>query len=650
MNFLKLIILSIAFLGFCFNAISQVYPPFKSLDKISFIEQKACLNRSNNRQIENIVENYNIKYHRFNLIIDPNVRYISGSVTTYFLITQDNSTQITFEFSDTLYIDSVIFNSTNKPFTNVNDILTIDLQTTLNANNFDSVSIFYHGVPRYDGNSFGHEFHDTLNPTPIIWTLSEPYGAKEWWPCKQDLNDKVDSIDVYITTPSQFRAASNGILISETNVGLNKTYHWKHKYPIATYLIAFAVTNYAVFSDYVPMSGIDSLEVLNYVYPEDSSKWFADDKIILDVMQLLNFKLIDYPFKNEKYGHAQFGWVGGMEHQTMSFMYDLNFYLLSHEVCHQWFGNYITCGSWQDIWLNEGFATYFGGAIPYENLFNGYYWPYWKSDLIDRITAQPNGSVFCPDTTDVSRVFNSRLSYLKGSYLLHMIRWEIGDSAFFASIKNYLTDTSLAHNYSRTQNIKNHFEIVADTSLSEFFNDWFYGEGFPYYSVLWNQSSDSLVNLSIEQTQSDTSVSFFEMKLPLQFWGNSNDTIAIFKHSFNGQSFSFKAPFMVDSIVFDPEMWILTKDPLIENIREISEKNDKLLIYPNPTRDEIFIILPDNLKVNKIKIIDINGRSVLDKISISNKENICIADINSGCYFIIIETDLGRINRKFIKQ
>ncbi len=650
MKFNKIIILIII----CFlpnlNIKAQILPTEDLLKTISCAYKKYYTNYNNFRQTNNTGVNYDIKYHRLRFDIDPGNRYISGSVTTYFLITQNNTSQLTFDFSDTLIIDSVVINNNTQIFNQNNDVLTIDLPLVLNQNDFDSLSIFYHGEPRLsDNRSFVQEYHDTIPPVPVIWTLSEPYGAKEWWPCKQSLSDKIDSIDIIVTSPAQYRTASNGLLISDTVNNGFRTCHWKHKHPITAYLVAFATTNYTSFSNWVAFSATDSLEILNYVYPEDSASWAGASTKIIDIMQLFNNMFIDYPFKNEKYGHAQFNWPGGMEHQTMSFMYELSFYLMSHELAHQWFGDYITCRSWQDIWLNEGFATYVGGSLAYEYLLNGYYYPFWKTEVLKIITNLPDGSVFCTDTTNTSRIFDNRLSYYKASYLLHMLRWELGDSAFFAGINNYLTDTLLANAYAGTNDLIRHLELSADTTLTEFFNDWFYGEGFPYYTIMWQQNTDSTVNITIEQTPSHPSVSFYEMKIPLQFWTNSTDTIITFKHQFSGETFNFKIPFIIDSIVFDPEKWIITKNPLIENIKEITNTEYKLLIFPNPVKNKLEISIPSKLNVKNIVIMDITGKQIMIIDKITNNMEIDMSGIKQGCYFVNIYTDIGKISKKIVK-
>lgn len=212
-------------MGFCF---AQTEPNPDAIEKIASGKQgfyKKLL-KGDSKFVGN---NYDLKYHRFQWYINPDTLYIKGSVTSYFKTTEDNVTQINFELSHELTVDSVIYHGNGLLYNiDLNDVLTIDMGTVLPLDNFDSITVYYQGSPPQGSyfESFVKAFHDTDNiPVPIIWTLSEPYGAKSWWPCKNDLSDKIDSIDIIVTTPQQYRAAANGMLISETLLDTNKTYH-----------------------------------------------------------------------------------------------------------------------------------------------------------------------------------------------------------------------------------------------------------------------------------------------------------------------------------------------------------------------------------------------------------------------------------------
>ena len=593
--------------------------------------------------------NIDVIYTRMEWDIDPAVANISGVVTPYFKAL-NNLKQFSLEKDAALIVDSVIYHGNSITSSDsASYFMNIYLPATISANTIDSVSIYYHGTPTSSG--FGSFVQNKHNGTPIIWTLSEPYGAREWWPCKNDLNDKIDSIDVIVSCPNGNRAASNGVLVSESHGANKSTYHWRHRHPIATYLVAFAVTNYAVYSDFAQIAS-GQVQVLNYIYPEDSNYAVAHTPDVVSAIQLYSQLFIDYPFQDEKYGHAQFGWGGGMEHQTMSFMGGFSFALMAHELAHQWFGDMVTCGSWSDIWLNEGFATYLT-ALNYEAAPTLPYWAQWKQEQINKITSDPNGSVFCDDTTSVGRIFSSRLSYSKGAYVLHMLRWTVGDSAFFAGVRNYLQDASLSYGFARTSDLKQHLEASSGMNLNEFFADWYYGEGYPTYNVTFNQTTPTTLKVILDQTQSNSSVSFFEMPVPIKVsFDDGTDTVFVLHHTTSGQTFTLNTTKTIDDVAFDPELHIACLYNISSNvgIQKVEQKGD-FYVYPNPVINRVYVNAENEL-IKRVEIMDIQGR-ILKTIDVPNSRTnafIDMTDYATGSYMLRVYGEKSTYLQKLIKH
>ena len=471
--------------------------------------------------------NYDIKYHRIELNIDPAQAGLSGDITTY-LEAKSNTSQIVFDLASNMIVQEVIQRGNSLSFSqNTDDELIITLPEILNQGVLDSLTVSYSGTPVSTG--FESYSKTTHNGVPIVWTLSQPYGAKAWWPCKQDLNDKIDSIDVYLNTPrftpqnEDYVAVSNGVELGQVVNGVNKITRFKHRYPIPAYLIAIAITNYSVYTEEVPNNG-NPFNIINYVYPESFGAAQAGTPVTLDIMNFFIDKFEPYPYADEKYGHAQFGFNGGMEHTTISFMGNFSRELITHELAHQWFGNKVTCGSWQDIWLNEGFATYLYGLV-IEEFDGNEAFTNWKQQRSNFITSQPNGSVYIQpqDTVNVARIFSSRLSYNKGAMVLHMLRKKMGDDNFYQGLRNFLAHPDLAFNYAKTSDFIPIMEAASGLDLTEFFNDWLFNQGHPSFTVQWNQPNSNQIEINLSQTTSHPSVDFFETDVTLQFLGSPGE-------------------------------------------------------------------------------------------------------------------------------
>jgi hypothetical protein len=544
-------------------------------NEMALNESKSFFLKSTFKESLNYSET-DLVYQRMEWEIDPNIRYIKGSVTSYFISQVDNLTKIEFDLNDTMRIDSVIQNKQKIDFSQNDNKLLIDLNRPLENMELDSVQVYYHGEPEISG----YFVKDEHAGTPIIWTISEPYGAMEWWPCKQSLLDKIDSIDVFVTSPDSFRTASNGILVSDKAENGSRIMHWKHRHPIATYLVAIAVTNYAEYSDWLDLEDGRKIQILNYVYPENLESVKRETQVTAEFIQLYNQLFGEYPFANEKYGHAQIGGGTSMEQQTMSFMTFFDYGFVAHMLAYQWFGDYITCGSWHDIWLTQGFATYLTGLV-YENFPNAYVvnWTGWKQYYLNDIISAPDGSVYVKDPTRLSAIFNGRLSNSKGAYLLHMLRWVLGDENFFKGMRSYFNDPELANGFALTSHFIKHMETAGDTSLTEFFNDWFYGEGYPIYSAGYTVANESDVKITLSQTTSHSSVDFFEMPVPVRVYNAENTAYKDFRldHTSNNQEFTLNVDFKLGKVIIDPDYWLASKTLQIIDNNPVEDSYVKLV-------------------------------------------------------------------------
>ena len=641
----------LVFLLFVSYSFSQTFDA--ELELINEAETKSATNRIVQLENRNMnTNNYDVKYHQLEFTVDPSVASISGVVTTHFEAKEVMS-EVTFELTANMTVSQVLQDGNTLSYVqNADDELVITLFDTLNAGEMGIVEITYSGNPESSG--FGSFEQTTHNGDPIIWTLSEPYGAKGWWPCKQDLNDKIDNIDVYITTPQfnasseEYIAVSNGVEQSQVINGMNKTTHFRHEFPIPAYLVAIAATNYEVYSHTVPNGG-NPFEIVNYVYPEDLTAAQSSTAITVDIMELFSTKFEEYPYASEKYAHAQFGWGGGMEHTTVSFMGSFGRNLIAHELAHQWFGDKITCGSWKDIWLNEGFATYLSGLV-IEDFDGNSNFRGWKESRVNSITSQPDGSVYLSDsdTTSVGRIFSSRLSYNKGAMVLHMLRKKVGDATFYQGMQDYLSDTDLAFNYAKTPDYKAKMETVSGEDLTEFFNDWIYNEGYPSYSVLWHQPTPSTIYIELSQIQSHSSVSFFEAPVPVRLIGTMGESLdLVLDNNSNAEGFTRPVGFTVADILFDPESDLISKDDIVTLSSFEFELDNSFIIYPNPTSTFVSIKKPEGLIVDEIKIYNTLGQLLLTS---SWTPTIDMSKFSTGLLFINFQTNNGLIIKSVLKK
>ena len=596
-------------------------------------------------------DNIDIHHYRCEWQLDPSIRFITGAVTVSFTV-KSASDKIILDLASQLDVDSIMYHGTTINFQRVlKDGLQIQLPASVNPGRKDSLIIYYKGVP--DPLGTGAFYQGVYRGNPTIWTLSEPYGAKQWWLCKNGLTDKADSMDIIITYPADNRnfASSNGVIVSETVSNGKLTTHFRHRYPIASYLVAIAVSSYVIDKDSVQI-GNRQMPVLTYAYTVSRPDYYKSATVVAkQCLQKFSDLFGLYPFYKEQYCHTQWGAGGGMEHQTNSFIQDRWPNLVAHELGHQWFGNKVTCGSWQDIWLNEGFATY-TETIFYEHfdtaLLKGTF-----EGRIKSITSQPGGSVWVEDTTNIGRLFNGRLTYNKGSYVVHMLRWVLGDSVFFKGVRRYLDNAAVTYSFARTTDLRKSLEAESGKNLETFFQKWVYGEGYPNYHADWSQNNNNWIKVKLNQTTSHTSVNFYEMPVTIVAKNGDKETSFVVDHRYSGQEFWLNAGFTVDTVLIDPKLWILSKTKTSAKVNGSTSPNE-LKVYPNPAPSQLIISLknPTDKKIS-IQLWNILGQKVYEKeMQLPGNDeiiNVPVIGLARGIYWLKLQGEKGiQYTRKIV--
>ena len=297
-----------------------------------------------------LVRDYDVFYYRIDLTVDDVAETIQGDVVMAARSRLDGLTAIDIDFYDNMAIDSIMGFGQTIGFTRSNDVITANLSAPIDDGNVFFIRVFYSGTPTNEG-FFGSFAFDSHQGEPIIWSLSQPDFSRTWWPCNDDPSDKADSVDIFLTVSDELVATSQGRLESETDNGDGtKTFYWKERYPISSYLVSVAISNYQSYTDwYVPDVG-DSMPITYYVYPEDFARAQNSFDNVVPMMELFSDLFGEYPFLTEKYAHSAVPFPGGMEHQTntsygsMLITGDHTFdWLAAHELAHMWWGDMVTC-------------------------------------------------------------------------------------------------------------------------------------------------------------------------------------------------------------------------------------------------------------------------------------------------------------------
>ncbi len=557
------------------------------------------------RGADTAMDAYDVRFYRLVIDLNPTTGILTGTTTIEAVVTAESLTQMQLNLGNQLVVSAARAGGSATTRTTSAGVLTVDLDRAYAGGETVSVEVDYAGNPA--GPSFGWS---TYGGQPLVWTLSEPYGARTWWPCKDVNTDKADSVALDVTVPSNLVVASNGVLAGVTTpVAGKKTYHWRERYPIATYLVSLTAHPFAVINDvYHPLAG-GTMPVVHYVVPSQLATATTGFAVTVNMLSAFAAAFGEYPFVDEKYGHAQFPWGGGMEHQTCTSLYvgSYNRGVIAHELGHQWFGDLITCADFSHIWLNEGFATWLEAY--WLEVSNGTV-AYHQEMAAARYLGA--GTIFVEDPTDFNAIFNFDLSYQKASWVPHMLRHVMGDTAFFAGLQQYRAERGFGS--ATTAQFQAVMEAACGLDLTAFFQQWIYGQYYPRYDYAWVSEPAGAgwrVRLRIKQSQTNTGL----FTMPLDVWINTVNGPFTFvvQNDQAEQWYAFEVPSAPIALALDLENWVLCEKSFLGTSDvPVATASARLLgAAPNPfnPRTTVRFSLPRDLDV-RLDLHDAAGRLV----------------------------------------
>jgi len=605
--------------------------------------------------------NYDVKHLTFNLNVCDTSLNISGNVATTAQVVGTPMSSYMFELDTLMIIDSAKINGTSytvaTTITTLNPtgfLRTITLPSAMPVGSFFTAQIYYHGVPPPGGGFFNGVTQTTsAYGTPMLYTISDPWAAADWWPAKQDVDDKIDSVDMYITVPAGQVDGSNGLLlnIDSTSQPGYWTYHWQTHYAITYYLISMSVSQYVIEKYYHHFAGsTDSMLIENFFM--DTATFYPLYKAGFDSLGMI----IDYydslygryPFWQEKYGVCYTSLPGGMEHQTMTTIGVPYTWVIAHELTHQWFGDHVSYLTWPEVWLSEGFATFD------EQLFYDKFWgpaaglAHRQMYLANALTVAC-GEVYVTDTDTHTTIFDLSTVYAKGQGVVTMLRYLAPtDSLFFKGLRTY--QQTYAFSNASVANLQAIMESTYGIALDTFFNQWIYGSGYPIYTVSWNQVGTTVLVKLIQTQSCAATTNHFSTPLELKLLSATSDSIVKVYNSLDTQTFTFTWAATMDSLLFNPDVLTICKQlghvtrDITLGVTNIIPPNIKVLANPSKNFWQIEE-LPANMS---LVLTDMSGRIIWQGKSTAGSTIIPGDNLPPGDYLLKPEGGNGSDSIKLV--
>jgi aminopeptidase N len=596
-----------------FVSIIQAQDPVHFAFEKSALAELQATNRTSATVLnENpLLNSYDVKFYGLDVEVNNRTDQIQGSATILVEVMKDSFDTLVFELNQSLTVGRVVVDGVEASYTQAGDELYINMVSRKDSGALVSTQVFYGtstgaGMVREQDDEWG---------AMVTYSNSEPFYSKDWFPCKQVLSDKADSVHVYITTDYGLMGVSNGILTGTTYFPDGKVrYEWKSNYPIAYYLICIAVADYIEYDLEVQPQGLTSpIFIQNFVYdlPGCLDTYREQINVTGPIMEVFCDHFGPYPFREEKYGHYLWPWGGGMENQTLTGVGNFEFYLIAHELGHSWFGDYVTCATWQDIWINEGFAT-FAGYLATEVLG-----PDYADDeremRFESAMLYPDGTVYVPfeDIGNDARIFSGSLSYNKGMALLYMIRYELQDDAlFYLALRNYIDRYS--NGVATGMDFKEVLEETSGMDFTDFFDQWYFGAGYPIYDVTWEQVNDTLT-IHSSQSTSSTLTPLFKMSMEYRILYPGGDTTVRVFQGASEETYRFDIHYEVTGVEVDPFNHVLDGENSMVKHIEGAPGEELISVTPNPNDGNFLFRLKDEPFVSSgnpvvVEVVDLAGK------------------------------------------
>lgn len=624
-----------------------------SREALSFLKEANTLGPTHTYDVLSYTMNLNL----YSCYFSPYPKNYAAKTVIHLAVDSTlNSIQLNADHAS-LTIDSVRLAGVS--FTHTGNVLTVQLNRTYNPGEQLSVRLCYHHNNIADGAFYASN--------GFVFTDCEPEGARKWFPCWDKPSDKA-LFDVTVKVPATAKLGSNGALMDSVVNGDTLTYHWSSAQPVATYLMVLTSRMYYNL-DIVYWHKLsnpnDSIPLRFYYNPGENPSYI--ESILPDMTTYYSQNYIEHPFQKNGFAtlNSQFAW-GGMENQTLTSLCPgcWSESIVSHEFAHQWFGDMITCATWADIWLNEGFATWNEAHWIEKTLGYSGYINEIHNDAATYIAENPGWAISVPDwainTPDVNTLFNFAITYEKGACALHQVRYLLGDSVFFQMMQAYCADTNLKFKSATIADFNAKVNEVSGANYDWYFTDWIFQPNHPHYANKYNieDLGTGQWRVNFEAIQTQTNPAFFRMMLNFKvIFSDLTDTVFRAMNDVNNQIFAWTFTKEPITFQFDPDDEIVLK----EGSTTLGISNpDKLAGFqlfqniPNPVNNstKIVYLLDKNCQV-KLDISDISGKVIATPVNrneISGKHEVDVdcSHLAPGIYYYTMQAGDFRQTRKMI--